>query len=63
MSTEPTYRIYRYDGGKIVAADWLHADNDDEAVAKAQADGALANAEIWEGSRMVAQLGGERQAL
>jgi hypothetical protein len=63
MSQHKTYRIYCYDGArKIVSADWLQAADDDDAIAKAEAVGYGTKCEVWEGKRLVAELGGERRS-
>ena len=49
-----TYRLYRLDGaGKISAAEWIEAVDDEEA--RLQAQGSLGGAryELWEGRRLV----------
>ena len=58
MSSSPTvYRLYAFDAErKIVSADWLKADDDADAVAKAEAAGFGSKGEIWDGKRLVAQL-------
>ena len=51
----PAYRLYRLDGaGKIMSADWIAADSDDEAVkhVHAQIDGA--RFELWDRKRLIA---------
>ena len=62
MSAAPTiYRLYAFDAErKIVSADWLKADDDADAVAKAEAAGFGSKAELWDGKRLVAQLEGSR---
>jgi hypothetical protein len=61
MSTSlRTYRICFYDAvTKIVMADWLEAEDDADAVSKA--DGFGSKCEIWDGSRLVAELEAERR--
>ena len=63
MSDSPgTYRIYCYDGAhKIVTADWIDAESDEDAVAKAHAAGFGSKCEIWQDQRLVAQLVAERR--
>ena len=58
MSTPATvYRLYSFDSARrIVSADWLKADDDADAVAKAEAAGFGCKAEVWDGKRLVAQL-------
>jgi hypothetical protein len=62
MSTPPkTYRVYCYDmDRKVVTADFIKADNDDDAIAQAEAAGFGSKCEIWDGKRLVAQLDGDR---
>lgn len=55
------YRVYCYDGAsKVVTADFIKASSDEEAIAKAEARGFGSKCEIWDGKRLVAQLGQER---
>ena len=57
---EKTYRVYCYDREKkIVTADFIQAASDDEAIAKASQRGFGSMCEIWDGTRLVAQLEGE----
>jgi hypothetical protein len=57
-----TYRVYCFDAAhKVVTADWLKAPNDEEAIAKAQAQGFGTKCELWDGKRLVAQLQDERR--
>jgi hypothetical protein len=54
----PTYRLYRLDGaGKIVAAGWIEADADEEAVRQAQDESRASGGsyELWERKRLVAR--------
>ena len=61
-SRSKTYRIYCYHGGnKVVTADWIEAASEEEAIAKAEAEGFGSKCEIWDGRRLVAQLEGERR--
>ena len=62
MSSSPTvYRIYAFDAARgIVSADWLKAQDDADAVAKAEAFGLGAKCEVWDGKRLVAKLEGSR---
>lgn len=64
MSTPPkTYRLYSFDAArKIVSADWLEAADDSDAMVKATAAGFGSKCEIWDGSRMVAQIDERRHA-
>jgi len=61
LAPPKTYRVYCYDGARqIVTADFIHAADDADAVAKAQAAGFGSKCEIWDGKRLVAQLESER---
>jgi hypothetical protein len=61
-SPAKTYRVYCYDAvHKVVSVDLIDASTDDEAIAKAKAQGFGSRCEIWDGRRMVAQLGEEAQ--
>ena len=56
------YRLYGLDGvNKVVSAEWLKADDDDQAVevAKTMMDGH--DCELWQGSRLVARIPDERK--
>jgi hypothetical protein len=63
MSTKTkTYRVYCFDGVKnIVSADWLEAVDDQDALAKAEAARYGTQCEVWDGKRLVAQLGANRR--
>lgn len=51
------YRICSYDAlRQILSADFIEAATDDEAIAAAQAAGFGTKGELWDGSRLVAQL-------
>ena len=63
-SALPTYRLYRLDGaGKIVAAGWIEADDDDAALRQAQAETRASGGtyELWERNRLVAKNGMRRR--
>lgn len=66
MSTAPTavtttFRIYCFDAAhRVVTADWIDAADDEDAVAKAYADGFGSKCELWDGRRLVASLEAER---
>jgi hypothetical protein len=50
----PSYRLYRLDGaGKIVSADWIAADADDEALRYAEEHSPEGRFELWERGRLV----------
>ena len=56
------YRLYSFDLARsAVSADFLTAANDQEAIAKAEADGFGSKCEIWDGKRLVATLEAERR--
>lgn len=51
------YRHYRLDGaGKISAAEWLDAANDEEAVRKVRERKLPCKSEIWDRNRLVARI-------
>jgi hypothetical protein len=57
-----TYRVYCFDAAqKNVTADFIKAASDEEAIAKAEAAGYGTKCEIWDGSRLVAELESERR--
>ena len=50
----PAYRFYRLDGaGKIVTADWIAADSDEQALARAQETAQNGRFELWDRKRLV----------
>jgi hypothetical protein len=54
----PSYRLYCLNGaGRISLADWIEAETDDDAIAKARRleHGAL-KCEVWLGNRLIAKL-------
>jgi hypothetical protein len=54
----PTYRLYRLDGaGKISAAGWIEAADDDAARREAEAGAEIGGYEIWNRKRLVARAG------
>lgn len=58
-----TYRVYCYDGvSRTVSGDWIEADTDDEAIAKATAAGFGTKCEVWHGNRLVAKLADEARS-
>jgi hypothetical protein len=57
------YRIYCFDGVRnVVTGDLIEASSDEEAIAAAERAGFGTRCEIWEGDRLVAELGGERES-
>jgi len=57
------YRVYCFDASlNTVTSDWIEAEDDEQAIAQAQAAGFGSKCEIWDGKRLVAQLEAERQA-
>ena len=63
MSSLPkTYRVCRYDAAnKILDADWIKADSDEQVIAQLQASGFGTKCEIWDGRRLVTQLESDRR--
>lgn len=54
----PSYRLYRLDGaGKIITADWLDADDDEDALRQARAQAAAGAYELWDRDRLLARFG------
>jgi hypothetical protein len=50
----PAYRFYRLDGaGKIISADWIAADSDEQALAHAQETTKGGRFELWDRKRLV----------
>jgi hypothetical protein len=61
-ASRKTYRIYCYDAHMMtISSDLIEAASDEEAIAKALAAGFGSKCEIWEGDRLVAQLGEEHR--
>jgi hypothetical protein len=57
-----TYRVYCYDAAHhVLTNDLLEAASDEAAIAEAKARGFGTKCEIWEGTRLVAQLEAERR--
>ena len=55
----PTYRLYRLDGaGRISAAEWLEADDDDAARLHAASQCPSGRYELWERKRLVDRVNG-----
>jgi hypothetical protein len=51
------YRLYCLDGaGKVAAAEWIEADDDEEAMAIAKETHDGEHCELWQGARLVARL-------
>ena len=58
-----TYRVYCFDGiHKDLTADLIEAADDEDAIAQAEAAGFGTKCEIWDGNRLVAELGPERRS-
>ena len=56
------YRVYCYDGSNMtLTGDLIQAASDEEAIAKAEARAFGSKCEIWQGTRLVAELQGERR--
>jgi hypothetical protein len=61
-SPETIYRVCCFDAAlNIVTADLIKASCDEEAIAKAEAQGSASKREVWDGERLVVQLEGERR--
>ena len=59
---QKTYRVYCYDADRhVVSVDEIRAADDEDAIAKAQAQGFGTKCELWDGRRLVAQLQDERR--
>lgn len=57
MSSE-NYRYYSLDGtGRLNGAEWISAASDEDAIAKVKAKHPSSQCELWQGRRLVAQLG------
>jgi hypothetical protein len=55
MERLPSYRLYRLDGaGKIIGADWIEAEGDDQAVREASGLAGGTRFELWDRRRLVA---------
>jgi hypothetical protein len=53
----PGYRLYRVDGaGKILAAEWLEAPDDEAAIAAAREACGGDMCELWQRERLVARI-------
>lgn len=56
----PSYRAYRLDDARrIITADWIEADDDDEARAEAQenlCNDGIPAVELWEATRFVDEI-------
>ena len=60
MSSE-NYRYYCLDSaGKLHEAAWFHADSDEDAISKIEAEHPDALCEIWQDKRLVAKLSPKR---
>lgn len=64
MSTPlKTYRVYCFDGvHKVLTSDMIEAASDEDAIALAEEAGFGSQCEIWQGRRLVAELGERKQA-
>ena len=57
------YRLYRLDGaGKIVGAEWLRAEDDNDAAQQARDREFQSTVEIWDRNRMVIRIEPNRDA-
>lgn len=58
-----TYRVYCFDGVRHeVTGDLIEASSDEEAIAAAERACLVTKVEVWQGNRLVAELGSERQS-
>lgn len=61
----PAYRVYCLDGaGKVWAAEWIEAEDDDTAIDAARLIKRAIKCEIWQGQRLVGRvdtIAGERE--
>ena len=59
---QPRYRVYSLDGVcKIVSAEWIDADSDEEAIAIVHRACHGTLYELWEGHRLVARIEASRR--
>lgn len=57
-----TYRIYCFDGERMtLTGDLIEAASDEDAIVQAERQGFGSKCEIWQGKRLVAELGGRLQ--
>jgi len=57
-----TYRVYCFDAARhVLSVDEIDATGDEEAIARAQAQGFGTRCEIWDGKRLAAQLEDQRR--
>lgn len=57
------YRAYSYDGvHQALSNELIEAASDEEAIRQAEAMGFATRCEIWEGHRLVAEIGTERRS-
>ena len=62
MSPRQTYRLYMFDGVRMVLSnDLIEAASDEEALAAAHLAGSGTRTELWQGRRLVAEIEAERQ--
>jgi hypothetical protein len=62
-STAQTYRVYFFDSvHKVLTSDLIEAASDEDAVATAQKAGFGTQCEIWQGRRLIAELGERKTA-
>jgi hypothetical protein len=62
MSSE-NYRYYFLDStGRLHGAEWLEAENDEDAVAQIEARHPDALCEVWQGNRLVAKVSPQRRS-
>jgi hypothetical protein len=57
-----SYRLYRLDGaGKITTAEWIDADDDEDAARQARDRGDGGTWEVWDRQRLVMRIGPSEQ--
>ena len=62
-ATTQTYRIYCFDGiHKVLTSDLIEASTDEEAIAAAEKAGYGSQCEVWQGRRLVVELGERKTA-
>ena len=61
MSQHSNYRVYCHDGvNKVVSAEWVEAQSDEDAIALVQSKYHQYDCELWQGRRLVARIASNR---